>query len=150
MAYNLNENTLSEVYSILSELGNEYIDKIPEKLFDLIKENRNLNYIPNYDFNKDLENQISDETVDFIAYLNIQYWCNEAEGRELIEKYKENEEKYQAELREKYNLDNIFNQNTTPKIIENTPVPQDQSLVEVKQGFWAKFINRIKEIFHLK
>jgi len=150
MAYNLNENTLSEVYSILSELGNEYIDKIPEKLFDLIKENRNLNYIPNYDFNKDLENQISDETVDFIAYLNIQYWCNEAEGRELIEKYKENEEKYQVELREKYNPDNIFKNNYKPIIQQSEQIPQERALTEVHEGIFSKFIRKLKTIFHIK
>ena len=47
-------------------------------------------------------------------------------------------------IKGKYNL-------TENIIIQHSElIPQDQSLVQVKQGFFAKFINRIKEIFRLK
>ena len=38
----------SEVYQVLNLLGNEYIDKLPNRLFNLLKEKRNVNYNPQY------------------------------------------------------------------------------------------------------
>lgn len=41
--------------------------------------------------------------------LNLQYWCKaENEKERLKSVYAENERKYQDELREKYNPDNLF------------------------------------------
>ena len=75
---------------------------------------------------------------------------NENQKHEFLNILKANEEKYQAELREKYNPDNIFQNNSKPIIKQSQPVPQDKALAKVNQGFFAKFISKIKEIFRLK
>ena len=41
--------------------------------------------------------------------LNLQYWCKDENEKERLKSiYAENERKYQNELREKYNPDNLF------------------------------------------
>lgn len=41
--------------------------------------------------------------------LNLQYWCKDENEKERLKSvYAENERKYQDELREKYNPDNLF------------------------------------------
>ena len=63
---------------------------------------------------------------------------------------KENEIKYQSELREKYNPDNIFKNrnNLTQKeeSIENKPV----ALIEYKENIFKKMINKILVFFKLR
>lgn len=50
-----------------------------------------------------------EETLALIAMLNLQYWCKDENEKERLKSvYAENERKYQDELREKYNPDNLF------------------------------------------
>ena len=66
----------SEVYEILNILGEQYIKKIPEKLYKLIEDNRLKNYSPVYDINEPLAQQkISKNTAAFICMLHYNYWC---------------------------------------------------------------------------
>ena len=51
---------------------------------------------------------MSKETVMFIAYLNLKYWCSKDEKKELLKIYKQNDEKIEQELKEKYNVNNLF------------------------------------------
>lgn len=44
-----------------------------------------------------------------IAVLDLNYWCKDEEEKlKLKKKFGENELKYQEELKEKYNVDNLF------------------------------------------
>lgn len=38
----------SEVYQVLNLLGIEYINKLPNSLFNMLKEKRDINYTPQY------------------------------------------------------------------------------------------------------
>ena len=50
-----------------------------------------------------------EETLTLIAMLNLQYWCKDENEKERLKSvYAENKRKYQDELREKYNPDNLF------------------------------------------
>lgn len=146
------KETYSEVYSILNMLGENYITKIPSKLYQMIKEEKSNEYNPQYDFTIALEQQnIKKEALSMIALFHLNYWCNsEAEKRELRDLLKENEIKYQSELREKYNPDNIFKNrnNLTQKeeSIENKPV----ALIEYKENIFKKMINKILGFFKLR
>lgn len=146
------KETYSEVYSILNMLGENYITKIPSKLYQMIKEEKSNEYNPQYDFSIALEQQnIKKEALSMIALFHLNYWCNsQEEKQELKELFKENEIKYQAELREKYNPDNIFkNRNHSTQNeenIENEPV----ALIEYKENIFKKIINKILEFFKLR
>ena len=74
----------SEVYSFLNVLGNYYINKIPDAIYDTIKENRDKSYTPIYDKNENItQNSISQEGLALISALNLQYWCNDEEEKTI-------------------------------------------------------------------
>ena len=136
-------NVLSEVYDILNILGNDYISKIPKSLFEYIKYERNDRKINNFDIEKNIDEQdLSIEAIEFISYLNLQYWSNEEQKMELIKKYKENELNYEKMLKEKYNYNNILKNETTKEVVIK------EQLVEIKKdNIILKIINKIKDIF---
>lgn len=133
----------SEVYDILNILGTDYIEKIPKKLYTHIERERNKSKINNFFVDKSIESKnISDETLDFIAYLNMQYWTNEEERKRLIKKYSENDFMIEQELRKKYNSDNIFKKSVnTPKEINKTQT----ELIVYKQNIFTRIKNWIKK-----
>lgn len=143
----MNEKTkeiYSEVYQVLNLLGNEYIDKLPKSLFNMLKEKRNLDYNPYYKEDIPLNKQnIKKETVAIIALLHLNYWCdNEKEKNELKQILKNNEDRYQNELRIKYNPENIFKKHKPENIVQN----QD-SIIQYKVPLFKKFISKIKSMF---
>lgn len=103
-------NMYAEVYKILEILGRQYINKIPEDLLKSIESRRNRDYVCNISASFPFDEQnIMDETIEFISFLNLEYWeDNEEEKQKLISIYAVNEKSYQAKLREKYNPDKIF------------------------------------------
>ena len=76
----------------------------------MLKEKRAINYNPQYTEDLPLNEQnIRKETMAIIVLLYLNYWCeDENEVAEINNILKNNEEKYQLELRERYNPDNIF------------------------------------------
>ena len=136
----------SEVYQVLNLLGNEYINKLPNSLLNMLKEKRNINYNPQYIEDIPLNKQnIKKETLAIIALLHLNYWCeNEKEKTELKQALKNNEDRYQQEIRNKYNPENMFIKNKQEKIVEN-----QVSLIEYKEPLFKKIIRKIKSIFHI-
>ena len=136
----------SEVYQVLSLLGNEYIDKLPNSLFNMLKEKRNISYTPQYIEDIPLNKQnIKKETLTIIALLHLNYWCdNEKEKLELKQILKNHEDKYQQELRNKYNSEDIFKKHIQENIVKN-----QVSMIEYKEPLFKRFISKIKSIFHM-
>ena len=65
----------AEVYVILKFLGSEYTKKIPESLMNVIEKTRDKDSTFKLDDNKPLyEQNVCQETKDFIAALNLLYW----------------------------------------------------------------------------
>lgn len=141
----------SEVYQVLNLLGNEYIDKLPKSLFNMLEEKRDTNYNPQYTDNIPLHKQnIKKETISIMALLHLNYWCeNEREKFELKQILKNNEEKYQEELRNKYNPDNIFKKYNEDKNVAENVIQNEVAMVEYKESILRKIINKIKNIFHI-
>lgn len=99
------ENTVkdiySEVYAILNMLGKEYINKLPNDIYNIIKEEKSTEYNPVYATTVALDKQdVKKETISIIAFLHLNYWCNEEEKIKLRELFDENEDKYQEELKQ--------------------------------------------------
>lgn len=134
----------SEVYQVLNLLGNEYIDKLPKSLFNMLEEKRNINYEPKYIEDIPLNKQdIKRETLSIIALLHLNYWCeNLNEKNELNQMFKNNEDRYQDGLRKKYNPDNIFKKQVQENIMKN-----EVALVEYKESVFKRLINKIKSLF---
>lgn len=100
----------AEVCEVLQYMPDEYVKKIPEKVIKLFETEKLENYEVNINKSNPLDkNYLSKETIVLIAMLNYQYWCpNKKVKNDLYNMYLSNNEKYQKEIDEKYNPDNLF------------------------------------------
>lgn len=105
--------SITETLDILNHIDKSYIDKIPKKFKDFLEENKSDNYIPNLDHSKKItEMKLQEKTKDLLAIIYLNYWCDAEQKKDYLNILKQNEEKYQIELKEKYNPDNIFKKKT--------------------------------------
>jgi len=99
-----------EVLEVLSHMEIKYTKKIPDELMEFFKENSS----PEYKFSlvKGIpfeEQSFKKITINILAMLNLNYWCEDEEHKKyLLNKYHENELKYQEEIRNKYSTDKLF------------------------------------------
>ena len=142
---------VTETLDILNHMDKSYIDKIPKKFKDFLEKNKSDSYIPHLDHSKKIkEINKKEKTKDILATIYMNYWCNAEQKENYIKTLKQNEEKYQEELKEKYNPDNIFKNKTQKTIQQEQPVQENVDLVEVKESFFTKFIKKLKGILHIK
>ncbi len=142
---------ITETLDILKHMDKSYTDKIPKKFKDFLEKNKSDSYIPHLDHSKKIkEMNLKEKTKDILATIYMNYWCDAEQKENYIKTLKQNEEKYQEELKEKYNPDNIFKNKTQKTIQQEQPVQEDVDLVEVKESFFTKFIKKLKGILHIK
>ena len=73
---------LVEVEYILKKMDNEYIRKIPQKIWDYIEENKDNNYVFSYDENKSLvEQKLNGDTISILTYINTEYLLDEKQKK---------------------------------------------------------------------
>lgn len=148
---NLDIQTFSEVKCILDFLPINYTEKLPKKLLNIIDSLYDEKFKININPNIELKNQnFTEDTKNVIAVLKYNYWCKDDEEKEnLARMFKENEDKYQEDLREKYNPDNIFKKKET--IVEDE---KEQThclqIVEYKEPLFRRIVNKILQIFRIK
>lgn len=140
---------LVEVDEVLNYLSEENLNKIPEDIRNLIKENKDKEYIWKYDETKELKDQnLSRDTIAILSYLNMEYLLNEEQKRIMEEIHELNEKKQEQEKREKYNPDNMFkNQTLTVNEEKNT---QEVSMISYEENIFVKIKNFIFKLFKFK
>ena len=118
---------------------------VDRKLFSKIR--NNMDYKPSkttalaFAFALELD---VDETKDFIAGLYLNYMCDQSEKNVLLNECTKNDEKDERILREKYNPDDIFEDE-----IKAEKPSASNDLIEYKETFLKKLINKIKGILHI-
>lgn len=151
------ENTVkdiySEVYAILNMLGKEYINKLPKDIYNIIKEEKSTEYNPVYETTVALDKQdVKKETISIIAFLHLNYWCNEDEKIKLRELFDENEDKYQEELKQ---------QEEQEVEQEDEEIQDDNNEIEIgkeflsmivykEENFAQRIFNKIRRLFSRK
>ena len=134
------KRAFSEVDMILDLIDSEMKNKVSANFIKFIKEEKDNNYKPNINSELPLEEQnILPETIDILALLKLNYWCNEEEKKELLKILNKNEQQFQKEAKEKYEIDKLFKTNKTKEIID---LPEK---VE-SENFIKKLIKFIKNI----
>ena len=132
---------ICETLDILNHLDKEYTSKIPQSLMNFFEKNKSKDYICNFDHTKKIsEMGIKEITKDILTIIYIKYWANPDEKEEYTILLKENEEKYQKYLNEKYNPDNIFKN----KQAKMEKVEKSVPMVVYKQSIFAKIKNWFK------
>lgn len=108
----IDSKVYSEVYEILSHMDKSIVMKIPIEILETIKRRRNINYITNVDITDICNrNNVSKKTIQYIAWLDVNYWEDEKEKARLKKMYHERILKREKELCQKYNSKNIFKNN---------------------------------------
>ena len=134
------KKAFSEVDMILDLIDSEMKNKVSANFIKFIKEVKDNNYKPNINPELPLEEQnILPETIDILALLKLNYWCNEEEKKELLKVLNKNEQQFQKEAKEKYDIDKLFKTNKTKEII-NLPEKGES------ENFIKKLIKFIKNI----
>lgn len=128
------KQTYSEIDEFLELLDEKTRNEVPTKLREFFKKEKDNNYHKGIDPNISIKEQnLKKETLALIALLNLQYWCKDEKEKERLKQvYASNENRYQEELREKYNPNNVFKNVNTEKVKEEV------ALVEVKEDKWYK------------
>ena len=150
------ENNLSKAYTevllILSYMEQKYVDMIPKKLLELFNEEKDKNYQPNINPNISLaEQNLQRKTLTLLAMLNLNYWCkDENEKQEMLKMYYENDKKIEAEMRERYNPDNLFKKRE--KVEQKDEAKEESTeIIEYKeQNIFKKILDRIMLFFKKK
>lgn len=143
----ITKEVCSEVYDIIQHMKKELVNKIPNSFINLIKQNRDENFIVNIDYSKRINDQeLQRGTRVILSLIYRDYLCSKEQREELIKKDKEELKIIEEQLRKKYNLDNLFknNKNKLEKIEE-----KETTMVIYEETIIQKFLNKLKEILHL-
>lgn len=143
----------SEIDEFLSLLTKEQINKIPLKLRDFFKEEKDKEYKKQIYSEIPIKDQnLKRETLAIIAMLNLQYWCEDEKEKERLRKiYAQNEKIYQETLQIEFNPDNIFkNRQDISRNFNNTDTGSTAIIEFKEKNFFKKILDKIKKIFNRK
>ena len=142
------EKRLVEVDEVLSYLSEEDLNKIPEDIRNLIKENKDQNYKWEFDETKELKDQnLNRDTIIILSYLNMEYLLNEEQKKLMEQIHEYNEKKQEQEKHEKYKVEDLFTKKEKhdDEIVKEKS--QEQSLIEYKENVFKRIIKKIKSFF---
>ena len=149
------KKAFSEVDMILDLIDSEMKNKVSANFIKFIKEEKDNNYKPNINPELPLEEQnILPETIDILALLKLNYWCNEEEKKELLKVLNKNEQQFQKEAKEKYDIDKLFKTNKTKEIINLPEKGESENFIKklikfIKNIIWMMIFIRISSLFNI-
>ena len=140
---------LVEVDEVLNYLSEEDLQKIPEDIRQTIKENKDKEYVWEYDETKELKDQgLSRDTIIILSYLNMEYLLNEKQKELMKQIHELNDRKAEEEKAKQYSSEDIFkNKRLQEEEKQETNQIQENALVVYKESFFTKMINKIKNFF---
>lgn len=136
-----------EVLEILKHMDSKYIEKVPIKLRLFFEKNASKEYKFNLDKNIPFEEQkLKESTINILAMLNYNYWCEDEEHKKyLLNKYNENEIKWQKKLTEMYSRDQLFKRERKDDAnISNVPQKYKES------KWYSPILKFVKRLFNKK
>lgn len=137
-------DTAYETLYILNHCDKEFISKIPIKILNNLNEiaknsSKKINLLPN---KKLKEQNISDETKDFISGLYYTYIANKNEKKKILSIWQQNEQIDKEETP----ID-IFKNNKT-QLQANHSSQQSNIIPYHKETIFDKIKSKIKSLFH--
>lgn len=145
-----------EVLEILKHMDKREVAKVPLDLREFFERNASKEYKFYIDTSKPLEEQsLKENTINILAMLNINYWCKDEEHKQkLLKEYRKNDLKHQEELRNKYNVDNLFRRErkvisfSEEGNINSVNIPQKYEKTKWYQKTYNIIFKFIKSIFN--
>ena len=145
------KEAFEEIYEIFSLMPKELLNKIPTKFYEMIEEERDINYYTN--IKEPLEKQkLKNETIIILGLIYRDFLCSPDEKKRLQEKdakeLQEVEKALEEEIREKYNPNDIF-KNGNKNVSKTTQNFEETRMTVVQEEKWyQKLFNLIKNLFH--
>lgn len=142
----------TEILQILNILGNNYSKKVPDRVKEYFQNNCSKNYKFHIDSGNSISEQITNPiTINLLGMLRYNYWSNsENEKQQLSQKFLENDNIKEKELREKYNTENLFGSKNQATIQQTVINQNNIALEEVKESIFNKLFRKLKNIFHIR
>ncbi len=138
---------VAELLDLLKNTEDELINKVPTNLIDIWEKQ-----VPEDYKSKDMlteedwENiELAQKTKALIGMVYRNYWCNAEERKLYDEILRKNEEKRQAELKEKYKEEDLYR----PVHQEGATVEEENEMIVYKDNILTRIINKIKDIFNI-
>ena len=134
----------AELDTFIELLDDSLKNKIPIKLIEFLKREKDLSYVKNININIPIKEQnLKRETLSLIALINLEYLCeDENEKARLNEIYEKNEVEYKEHMKEKYNLNFL--------IKEEDKTTKEEIIEYKKESWYMKIIRKIKKLFSSK
>lgn len=140
-----------EVLDILEHTEKEKVNLIPKKFIEFLNDNSAKDYAVKLDYSKPInEMNIKRETKGILTTICRNWWWSEDEKREYIRLVKEKEEKHEAELRKKYNPDDLFKNNkraVVETLVANNASKEAVAITECKKSVLGKFFKWLRSLF---
>lgn len=149
--------SFSEVYDIIMHLEKDLFNKIPKGFLKMIKQNRDLKYKVDIDYDKNINEQdLLQDTRAILSLIYRDYLCSPEEKIELIKKDKMELVREEEKRREKYNTDDIFKKksiileqvnNETANNIND--LEDNMQIIKYEKSLFKRVINRIFKFLHI-
>lgn len=142
-------NSLYQINEILKYMTPNLKARIPKKVISYFENNKSQEYSWTIDKALPLEKQdLLPTTKEILTVLYRDFICDDIERVKLEKTLSDNEIKYQEELREKYNPDNIFKDRQKNIEVTEQEIEDTTAIVTYKETFLSKIINKIKLFFN--
>ena len=139
------KNAYAEVYTILQELNEEEYNKIPPEVIKTIEANRNEEYEYELDDELDLKDQpMLSETKAILFNLFRDYLATPEQKAKIIRMQNEARQKNELKKQQMYNTDVFANK---PRENQSSNNNETMQIVEYKENFFKKILNKIKSFF---
>lgn len=140
-----------EVYEILKYIPKEEYAKVPKSFIKFFEDNMDKDYIYKVENVKDFENQkMLHQTRVLLSILYRDYWATPEKRKEIIEKDNEQIAKYEEELREKYDVQKVFDRKASELTKKSETVEENTQLIECKESVFKRMFNWLKKLFGVK
>ena len=139
------KNAYAEVYTILQELNEEEYNKIPPEVIKTIEANRNEDYEYELDDELELKDQpMLPETKAILFNLFRDYLATPEQKAKIIRMQNEARQKNELKKQQMYNTD-VFANKPKENLTENNN--ETMQIVEYKESFFKRILNKIKSFF---
>ncbi len=130
----------AEVDYIIHHMNEKYIDKLPESLLRFFGEIKDPEHEIHIDPYKPLQSQgLRKYTLEIVALLHLKYWCEDEERKkQLYDLMLRNQEKLEEQMREKFSIDNLFDNNSVKHV-------SDEADLEEEDFSKPRKVNRVVE-----
>lgn len=124
----------AEVDYIIHHMNEKYVNKVPEKLLQFFSTMKDPEHEIYVNPRVPLQNQnLKKYTLELLALLHLKYWCDDEERRrELYNKMIENQQKLDEQMREKYNIDNMFSFNSAKVVNSEEDLKEENNYSKPK------------------